>query len=169
MYAWSMMLTSLLADKSVKLENKSIWYWVKKIKDPPCNSWKPRLSSCLMKRRRKVELLWETRVVVVWTVPEQPRMLECPLTISSLLILHCTWGRCQWKGEDEIGRRGHRGWRLVRDHLCWWAPVDCWWLWIRGRHLWGSSWERWCHFRDKDCFRYGWITDLLVFKLLKNH
>ena len=31
-----------------------------------------------MKRRRNVELLWEVRLVVVWRVPERPRILECP-------------------------------------------------------------------------------------------
>ena len=39
-----------------------------------------------MKGRRKEDLLWEARAVVMWTVPEQPRMLECPLMISSTLI-----------------------------------------------------------------------------------
>ena len=48
---------------------------------------KPRPSSCLMEKRRiRVELLWEARVVVVWMVPEQPRMLVCPLPISCPLI-----------------------------------------------------------------------------------
>ena len=56
---------------------------MKKIINPPCSSWKPSRSSCLMKRRRELELLWKARVVVMRTVPEQPRMLGCPLLIGS--------------------------------------------------------------------------------------
>ena len=37
-------------------------------------------------RGRRVELLWEAKVVAAWRVPEQPRMLECPLLISSPLV-----------------------------------------------------------------------------------
>ena len=33
-----------------------------------------------MRRRKGVELLWEARVVIVWMVPEQLRMLVCPFT-----------------------------------------------------------------------------------------
>ena len=135
-----------------------------KIINLPCNSWKPRNSSCLMKRR-KIELLWEAGVVVVWRVPEQPGMLECPLTISYPWSPHYTWGCCQWRGEEESGKRGHRGWRRVRDHLCGWTSINCWWMRIRERHFWGSSRESWSHFRDRGCIGYGWTNDLLVFKL----
>ena len=165
MYPWNIMLTSLLTDRLVKLGIKYSLCLMNKIINPPCNSWKPPSSSCLMKGRRRVELLWEVRVVVVWRVPEQLRMLECPLTVSSPVIPHCTWGCCQWGGEDVSGRREHRGWRRVRDHLCGLTSFNCWWVQVRGRHVWGSNRESWSHFRERDCVGYGWTTNLLVFKL----
>ena len=168
MYLWNIMLTSLLADKLVKLEIKLLWYLMNKIINPPCNSWKPRRSSYLMKKSRKVELFWEARVVVMWTVPEQLRMLECPLLFSSPLIPPLYESCCQSRSEQASTSRGHRGWPRVRDHLSGWTSVDCRWMRLRGSHVWGSSWEGWSHFRDRDCVGCGWTTDLLAFKLLNN-
>ena len=113
-------------------------------------------------------MLREAGAVVIWTAPEQPQMLECPLLISSPWSPHCTWGCCEWRGKKANRRRRYRGWRRVRNYLCCWTPVDCWSVRVRGRQFWRSNWESWSDFRDRDCFRYSWTTDLLVMKLLKN-
>ena len=129
-----------------------------KILSPPFNSWsKPRPSSCLMRigKRRRVESLWEARIVVVWRVPEQPRMLLCPLTISSP---HCTWGCCEWRGKETSGGRGHRNWRRVRDDLCGWTSVNCWSVLVGGSHFWGGSREGWSHFGNGQHTGYCWTT-----------
>ena len=60
-----------------------------KIINPPCNSLKATSLIMPDEKEGKRRLLWEARVVM-WTVPEQPRTLECPYRSvpPDLPILH---------------------------------------------------------------------------------
>ena len=85
MYPWYIVLTSLLADKSVKREVIFLWYLKNKIISPPCNSLEATLFIMPDERKRKVRVVGSESSRDL-DVAEQPRMLERPLLISSPLI-----------------------------------------------------------------------------------